>query len=207
VRIIDGPFPTQTLVQVSRFPRLYLMDGFVNAAEIEAIKAIGDSADALQAIGLEVTRGDAGCAVDLPALDDTLADVGARIEALAGRADRLDDSLRFRRYQIGEFHRRHTDAVYPVDGLHLVLTALVCLDEPRAGGETLFPYADGGPLAVRHRAGRLVMWCSYTAEGCVDQSAIHEGLPVLAGTKATIGKFLHRGIEDAGLELAAAEAR
>lgn len=193
---IDGPFTRGKLVLVSAAPRLYVMDGFVDVGEIAEVKAIGDAVEQLEAGGLAVTRSEAGRAVDLPALGDALPLIGARIERLAGLSDELDDSLRFRRYQVGEWHRRHTDAVYPVDGLHLLVTALVCLDEPEAGGETLFPYADGGSIAVRHRRGRLVLWCNYTEDGAVDRTAIHEGLAVRAGTKATIGKFLHRPLAD-----------
>ena len=204
VKVVDGPFPPGRLVRVSRAPRLYVMDAFATDDEIDSVKAVGDATDELDAVGIAVTRGDAGYSADLPALDDTLASLGRRVESLVGRGDLLDDSLRFRRYAVGEFHRRHTDAVCPVEGLHLVVTALLCLDEPAAGGETLFPHAEGGALAVRHRRGRVVVWCNYAADGTVDRTAVHEGLPVREGTKATLGKFLHRPIADAGVDLDAA---
>jgi hypothetical protein len=198
MQTLDPSFQPGVLVPVSRSPRLYVMDGFISEDEIDAVKSVGDAVEELEAVGLEVMRGDAGRACDLPALDDTLLAIGRRIESLAGCEDMLDDSLRFRRYGVGEFHRRHTDAVHPMDGLHLILTALVCLDAPDEGGETVFPYAEGGPLAVPHRRGRLVLWCNYLADGTVDRTAVHEGAPVARGTKATIGKFLHRPLSEAG---------
>jgi hypothetical protein len=198
-------FPSGALVRVSASPRVYVMDGFVSEDEIEAVKSVGDAVQELEAIGLEVIRGNAGRACDLPALDDTLQAIGRRIESLVGCSDMLDDSLRFRRYGVGEFHRRHTDAVLPVDGLHLIVTALVCLDAPEEGGETVFPYAQGGSLAISHRRGRLVLWFNYLPDGTVDHAAIHEGARVLRGTKATIGKFLHRPLGERG-DLAAAHA-
>jgi hypothetical protein len=50
----------------------------------------------------------------------------------------------------------------------------------------------------------LVVWCNYAADGAVDRTAVHEGLPVREGTKATLGKFLHRPIDDAGVDPTAA---
>lgn len=120
----------------------------------------------------------------------TLADVASRVYATVGLGSELDCSLRFRRYCAGEYHPRHFDT-YAVGDRLLVATAMLCLTAPEAGGETVFPAA-APALRMTPKAGRLLMWRNVLADGSDDPAALHESLPVLAGTKTTLTAFIYQ---------------
>ena len=60
------------------------------------------------------------------------------------------------------------------------------LSVPETGGETYFPRID---VKIPPRAGSLVMWNNLDAKGEPNTDTLHQGLPVLTGTKHIITKW------------------
>lgn len=184
--------PSTRTYTVSHAPRLRVIDGLVSDTERARLDALGGAWDRFAAQGLTTAHGPTGFSVELPrAFDPLLAEVAGRIEDALGCRDESDGWLRFRRYSVGEAHPAHLDA-YELQGLTLVTTAMLVLQAPDAGGETRFPDAASGPLALRPVAGRLLVWTSFDAEGRLDPTSRHDALPVTAGQKCTLTLFLYR---------------
>ena len=57
---------------------------------------------------------------------------------------------------------------------------------PIEGGETFFPSAG---IKVTPRAGNLLIWNNMDADGHPNPASLHQGMPVLAGTKYVITKW------------------
>jgi prolyl 4-hydroxylase len=64
-----------------------------------------------------------------------------------------------------------------------VLTFLLCLRAPDAGGATYFPELD---LLIQPAAGRLIVWQNLTLDGAIDQRKRHSATPVHAGSKVML---------------------
>lgn len=184
-----GPEPLATLTCVSRRPRLYVVDDLVSPAEAAQLEALADPA-LLQAHGISTKADATGFSFELPdALDPLAADVRGRVERVLGVRNERGGTLRFRRYDVGESHPLHHDH-YEMEGAWLLATAMLCLTDVEAGGETRFPVASP-PVHVVPRRGRLVLWLDHREDGSLDRSSLHDGAPVLAGRKVTVTEFVY----------------
>jgi prolyl 4-hydroxylase len=177
-------------VRLSDSPAVFAIDGFLSLAEREALEDRGGDWARIAAAG---SKHDAtGFSWELPIVGDALVEaVCARVDAAVGLSDAFHDTLRFRRYSPGEGHPAHLDH-YRAIGHSLVLTAMLVLEAPRAGGETVFPHATGGPLAVVPVPGRLVWWWNVRADGRPDPASLHLGDGVRRGQKVTLTRFVYR---------------
>ncbi len=193
------------LEQISQRPRAYVADGFISAAEIADVLARYDGDQARESLGIEWGSGIAGISGELPvARDALLGALAARIEAALGFGNTLPGaSFRFRRYALGDFHPAHVDC-YAIAGHHLVATALIYLTDAEDGGETLFPDAAGGPLAIAARRGRMALWFNYTPDGEIDPFSRHQSEALVAGEKATLAYFVYAPLFCAAIEPATA---
>jgi hypothetical protein len=180
-----------TIETLSTAPRLHVVDDFVTDGEIEHVLRLAEHPEQL-APGLVPDRSVAGLSFEMPVgRDEVLNGIRARIAEVLGFGNDLGETFRFRRYVPGEGHPPHTDA-YASNGSELIVTALICLVPPSRGGETTFPLAADGPLAVSHRRGRLVLWFNHTPDGQVDTLSTHEGALVEAGEKTTLTAFVYK---------------
>lgn len=126
----------------------------------------------------------------IPVIDD-------RIAALTGIALPYQEGVEGQRYAAGQEFKPHFDT-FPTDksywpeqrriGGQRTWTVMICLNEPEAGGGTMFPNAG---VRIRPRAGNLLAWCSLDAEGQLNPASLHCGEPVEAGTKYILTKW-HR---------------
>jgi hypothetical protein len=123
--------------------------------------------------------------------EPVLERIAGRLQRLTGIRNRLGATMRFRHYRPGEAHRPHLDA-YTFEGLHLVLTAMMWLEAPIRGGETVFPKVPGGPVSLVPRAGSVAIWPSIGEDGRPDPETEHLGATVLEGEKVTLTAFLWR---------------
>jgi hypothetical protein len=185
------------LARISESPRLYVADGFARDEEIEHILRRAESIERRRPEHMLFHQGDTGFSFEmftqrdpvlLRLMEDTYSATGVR--------NLVDCSMRFRRYGAGNSHRGHLD-VYEMKGYHLLVTAILYLDNVD-GGETRFPRAAGGPIAIAPKRGRLAVWFNYTPEGEEDQASWHEGLVVRSGVKTTITNFMYNSLALSG---------
>jgi hypothetical protein len=167
-----------------RSPLVHLEEDFVDLAEREHVIRLGAAAE---------TAGLTGAKHDSTGFSFELATTAdERVAALARRiADRTGlappSTLRFRRYRGGEWHPRHVDH-FEIDGDWLLVTAMVVLRAPEAGGATSFPHATPR-LRVPATGGALILWLNHLRDGCPDRLAGHEGELVTQGEKITVTAF------------------
>ncbi|HEU0169068.1 MAG TPA: 2OG-Fe(II) oxygenase [Chloroflexota bacterium] len=198
------------LTQLCDSPRLYVLDHFASDSEIAHVLSLAADAYALQARGISPKHDETGFSFEMPVEgDEVLEALRRRVAAVVGLENDFGSTFRFRRYAAGEQHPLHPDC-YQIGELHLVATALLCLEAPLSGGETSFPRAFPAPASVSPKAGRLVVWWNYLPDGREDASAHHASLPVTAGEKTTITAFIYKPLASAAAtppEVVAAEPR
>ncbi|MBI5609516.1 MAG: 2OG-Fe(II) oxygenase [Deltaproteobacteria bacterium] len=174
-------------------PAVQVIDDFASASERQVLLDWIEAVDQGEREALHVSRDETGTAFELDLGDEpAAAALAERMAAAVGLplVGSVSPSLRMRRYVTGQHHPRHSDD-YEIDGCRLAATALLVLQAPEQGGETLFPEGVPGPLCVRHREGRLVAWLNRTPDGETDLAAEHLALPVTRGVKATATLFLY----------------
>ena len=108
---------------------------------------------------------------------------------------RHGETLQGQRYQPGQQFKPHCDYFFTsqdyweaerVSGGQRSWTAMIYLNEPQGGGETNFPSAG---LSVSPRTAMLVMWNNMDVVGAPNALTLHEGAPVIAGTKYIVTKW------------------
>lgn len=161
--------------------RIHVADGWLTADEAAAARA------ACAADPAPRRHDDCGESLEADASHGPLAVLARRIDAATGVPNGLPGTLRYRHYRPGEAHPPQHDH-YRIGRLHLVLTAMIWLEAPTAGGETRFPAAG---VALPPVAGRLALWENCLADGRPDPASWHEALPVLAGDKITLTAFIY----------------
>jgi prolyl 4-hydroxylase len=123
--------------------------------------------------------------------------IEARIAALLGIDRRNGETIQGQRYAPGQRFKLHYDffdANQPYwqemerTGGQRTWTAMIFLNEPESGGETAFPKAN---IKVTPRTGNMLVWNNLNIIGEPNHFALHEGMPVNAGTKYIITKW-HR---------------
>jgi prolyl 4-hydroxylase len=112
-----------------------------------------------------------------------------------GVSYRHGETLQGQVYEVGQQFKPHYDyflkgASYWDDmqkgGGQRSWTGMIYLNEPAAGGETHFPSAG---LKVQPRTAMLVLWNNMDVDGTPNMATLHEGMPVLAGTKYIVTKW------------------
>lgn len=129
--------------------------------------------------------------------DPLVRAIERRIADLTGIPLRNQEGMEGQRYNAGQEFKPHFDAFlpdhdyYPVElaaGGQRTWTVMIALNQPEAGGGTLFPTAG---LRITPRAGNLIAWSSLTKNGSVNPASLHCGEPVEAGQKYIVTKW-HR---------------
>jgi prolyl 4-hydroxylase len=124
-----------------------------------------------------------------------VAQVDAKIREVVGIQKPLGEAVQGQRYLVGQQFKPHFDFFFPTEpywpaaertGGQRTWTAMAFLNEPEAGGHTVFTEVD---VSVRPRAGNLLVWNNLTPEGELNQRALHTGSPVLAGKKYVLTKW------------------
>ena len=126
-----------------------------------------------------------------------VAQIEAKIAALTGIDPALGEAIQGQRYAVGQQFKPHhdffhEDQPYWADmertGGQRTWTAMAFLNAPEEGGETAFPTAG---VKVAPRLGNLLIWNNMDGAGLPNPASLHQGSPVLAGTKYVITKW-HR---------------
>lgn len=184
-------------------PRLYVIDHFASDTEVAQVLAMSRDRRALARRGVSTAHDHTGLSCELPVRSEPcLQALARRIHQVVGFDNDLGTTLRFRRYEVGEYHPPHSDS-YTIDGSTLIATAMLYLTDTAAGGETVFPQALPVSVQIQPRKGRLVVWFSHERDGHPDPHAVHEALPVERGAKATLTSFIYQPLAYSKTELAA----
>lgn len=132
---------------------------------------------------------------DLDRWHPFIAAIDQRICDLLGLKPRMGESLQGQRYDVGQLFRAHHDYFHPAtpywqetrkQGGQRSWTAMIYLDEPDGGGETVFPNAG---LSISPRKAMLVAWNNMQANGDPNEMSLHESVPVSAGVKTIVTKW------------------
>lgn len=175
--------------RLARRPDLWIVDDFLAEDEVAgALGRVGDSRWVGRRALHVIT--DARCfAAEVPAGGRGLfGDIFRRIERLTGVRSSRPRTMRFKYNRAGQGHSLHSDA-FTHEGHHVVISSLIYLTDVEVGGETIFPHALPGGLAVAPRRGRLIVWTSLDEEGAVDPAGLHGAAPVVEGEKAVLVGF------------------
>lgn len=118
-----------------------------------------------------------------------------RIHQVVGIQPELGEFVQGQRYEVGQQFKAHWDWFDPAAsywpqqikcGGQRTFTAMMFLNEPEAGGHTIFTEAN---VSVRPRAGNLLVWNNLDAAGELNYRSKHQGSPVEAGIKYIITKW------------------
>ncbi|MBA3898505.1 MAG: 2OG-Fe(II) oxygenase [Sphingomonadaceae bacterium] len=176
---------------------LYVRQNFLTAQECGGLIAMIDAdrqpSTVLATIDDDYFRTSESCNLDRwhPFVDA----IDRRICDLMGMKARQGETLQGQRYAVGQQFKPHhdyfhTEQPYWPDekkrGGQRSWTAMIYLDEPQEGGETVFGAAG---LSVSPRAGMLLAWNNMDRKGMPNGQAIHEGVPVMAGLKNIVTKW------------------
>lgn len=199
--------PTE-LQRLAEQPRVYVQDNFTTEEVCQHVLAQYGTREALAARGIAWTQNETGLSGELPIVaDPVLVGLVEQITEILGfRCVLLNDTLRFRRYSIGDFHPLHMDK-YVIRDAYLVATAIVYLTDTVEGGETFFPDALPEPVSIQSKAGRLAIWFNYEPNGDVDKRSAHRSQKLVAGDKANLAYFVYAPIDSARTNLDARAKR
>lgn len=127
---------------------------------------------------------------------ELLARIEDRIERICGVPASHGEGLQVMRYAVGAEYQPHFDFFEP-DGAFMrknsdtggqrVATLVMYLNDPPAGGATIFP--DAG-LTIRPHKGCAVYFAYTSADGQCDNLSFHGGAPVVDGEKWIASKWM-----------------
>jgi len=109
-----------------------------------------------------------------------------RIAAASATEPMQGEPLQILRYRPGQEYKPHTDAI-PGLANQRIATMLVYLNDDFEGGETEFPKAG---LTVRPRRGEGLLFHNVDANGELDPSVLHAGVPVRSGVKFLASRWI-----------------
>ncbi len=120
-----------------------------------------------------------------------VATIEDRISRLLGWPVDLFEPLQIQRYGVGGHFNPHQDQYAPRAGENpRIATLIMYLNEPEAGGETVFLQTDRQPLKVKPRLGAGVL---FTYPDPDNSKTLHKGAEVTAGEKWIITAWPHAG--------------
>jgi len=177
--------------------QLYIGDGFLDAETCRRMREKIDEGSYPSPLyekeKYEGIRTSYSC--NLNANDPLVVEVDRRIANLLGVGKEHGEPLQGQRYQQGQRFGEHADffyidepywAEYEPHGGQRTWTAMIYLNQPDAGGATLFKLLD---VAIAPRLGRILIWNNMALDGSPNPWTLHEGMPVDAGTKYIVTKW------------------
>lgn len=176
-------------------PLVCLFEDFLEEREIEALlaAAANQMQEALVSAAGSGVRSDnrsgSNCWVK-HSHDRVISGLAERVAEIVGLPLEQAESLQVIHYGPGQEYAPHYDAWDPTTergrrcmahGGQRLLTCLLYLNEPSAGGNTLFPRLD---LEIRPLRGRMLLFHNCHPDSSIRHpDSLHGGLPVLAGEK------------------------
>lgn len=132
---------------------------------------------------------------NLDPYDEAVIRVEGKLTDLMGIDPAHGETIQGQRYAIGQQFKPHFDFFHETEayweemqasGGQRTWTAMVFLNDVEEGGQTFFEQA---AVKVTPRRGNLLTWNNMDESGQPNSFAIHQGMPVIAGTKYIITKW------------------
>ena len=121
------------------------------------------------------------------------------IAALLGIEPAKGETMQGQRYAPGQHFRAHHDFFHEGEpywqdmkswGGQRTWTAMIYLNNVEEGGATWFPQAG---IRVAPKRGLLLAWNNMNPDGSPNLMTLHEGMPVVKGTKYIVTKWFREG--------------
>mmetsp|Transcript_14552 Transcript_14552/g.16143 ORF Transcript_14552/g.16143 Transcript_14552/m.16143 type:complete len:270 (+) Transcript_14552:41-850(+) len=191
-------FDIRKIEHLSWSPRVSLYHDFISKEDREHIIAKGKSHLTESTVagkdGMDVKsshRSSTGAFLGFLDNDPVIQKVEARIATWTQLPAENGELLYLLRYQINQQYKAHHD--YFADQVWIrghgnrIATVLVYLGSPEEGGQTAFPRVG---LEVEAKAGDAVLFWDYHPNVTPDPNSLHQGKPVLQGTKWCMTKWI-----------------
>lgn len=132
---------------------------------------------------------------DMDRFSPDVAPIDSSIADLLGIDAKRGETMQGQRYAPGQHFRAHHDFFHEnqkywpqmkASGGQRTWTAMIFLNDVEEGGATWFPQAG---LKVAPRRGLLLAWNNMAEDGSPNLLTLHEGMPVVRGTKYIITKW------------------
>lgn len=176
---------------------IYIVRDFLDERDcrelIDQIDANNEPSKLLSYNGDQEFRTSHSCNVDPE--DPTVKRVESKLMSLMGIDPTHGETIQGQRYKVGQQFKPHYDFFHQGEsywddmmrsGGQRTWTAMVFLNDVEGGGETNFTHA---AAKVTPRRGNLLCWNNMDAIGQPNTYAMHQGMPVTAGTKYIITKW------------------
>lgn len=186
-------------------PRIFTIETFIPAEACAWIVAQSSKAQRAAPVldrnaksaAINAVRTNTSCYFDRLGHELILHLVDLRIAALSGLHVIHQEPTNVLRYQPGQEYKPHYDFFAGADeaafGAEIarigqrIGTVLIYLNDDYAGGETAFPHLD---WRCKGKTGDALLFWSANAQGQLERNALHAGLPVTAGEKWLLSKWL-----------------
>ena len=185
----------------SNLADVYVIDNFLNADECARIIELIEQ---MKRPSLMVNhekkdssfRTSSTC--DLGKLDDPfIKEIDERICKMMGIDPSYSEPLQGQHYEVGQEFKPHTDYFEADETAHMdngrgqrTYTFFINLNDVEEGGTTYFPRLN---YDHQPRLGTAIVWNNLLPNGEVNYNTLHQGKPVLKGTKAIITKWFRSG--------------
>ena len=125
--------------------------------------------------------------------------IDERIAGLLGIDPSHGETMQGQRYAPGQQFRAHHDYFHEGESYYDAVTqaggqrtwtAMIYLNNVEEGGATWFPQAG---IRVAPKRGMLLAWNNMNPDGSPNLATLHEGMPVVKGTKYIITKWFREG--------------
>ncbi|MBB4155396.1 prolyl 4-hydroxylase [Sphingomonas jinjuensis] len=132
---------------------------------------------------------------DMDRWSPTIRPIDESIADLLGIPPEHGETMQGQRYAPGQQFRAHHDyfhdkesywAAMQASGGQRTWTAMIYLNDVEEGGATWFPQAG---IKVSPKRGLLLTWNNMKPDGSPNELTLHEGMPVVEGTKYIVTKW------------------
>jgi len=181
--------------------QFYYRPGFLDDATCERLVATIDAGSRPSTLLTDKSpqgfRTSSSCDMDRNAPEVAAIDRG--IAAFLGIDPANGETMQGQRYQPGQQFRAHHDwfhegesywARMKAQGGQRTWTAMIYLNDVEEGGATWFPQAG---IKVAPAKGLLLAWNNMLPDGSPNLATLHEGMPVIEGTKYIVTKWFREG--------------
>lgn len=180
---------------------IYFHPDFLDAAQCERLVATIDSNRHPSTLLSDDADADfrTSDSCDMDRWSPDVRPIDESIAALLGIDPIHGETMQGQRYAVGQQFRAHHDYFNETQpywpkmqetGGQRTWTAMIFLNTVEEGGATWFPLAG---IRVSPKPGLLLAWNNMKPDGAANTSTLHEGMPVVTGTKYIVTKWFREG--------------